>query len=207
MVDLIKVVCLIGLMFVAKYAWENLGIILSIIKLPDLLLWYLIGDVVLMIVLIFLFNALTDAIEPFDPPPMIVVGPMLVLLLLWLFCVVMSLVILPRLIYENSAKIAAAMTPRVVIFPAIGLSAFLYWLRGRLPLIYGTLEIFVGMLSLSIATQGQVTDLLTKLIGVFGGIYIIIRGLDNVDKGIPGGWAKVFKKQSRVITRSDGKDD
>jgi hypothetical protein len=200
--DFIKIIGSLVLVFAANYAWEHFDSIKSI-KLTDLLLWYLIGDVVLMIVLIVMFNALVDTMEPFDPPAMVVVGPMLVLLVLWLFCVVMTIVILPRYIYENSAEIAAAMTPRVVIVPAIGLSAFLYWLRGRLPLIYGSLEIFVGMLSLSITTQGHVADLLTKLIGVSGGVYIIIRGLDNVDKGIPGGWRKVFNKLRGITTSAE----
>ena len=41
----------------------------------------------------------------------------------------------------------------------------------------------------------------TKLIGVMAGIYIIVRGLDNVDRGLPLSWRphwdRAFPKQKR----------
>jgi hypothetical protein len=76
----------------------------------------------------------------------------------------------------------------------------LYWTRGRYPLVYGATEIIVGIVA---AVNGLArTDLnkgldLTIVIQVLGGIYIIVRGLDNAGKGVRGTvlearWNRIF---------------
>jgi hypothetical protein len=65
----------------------------------------------------------------------------------------------------------------------------LYWMKGRSPLVYGITEIIVGIVAavngLARADLNKGLDL-TIVIQVLGGIYIIVRGLDNAGKGVAG---------------------
>ena len=95
---------------------------------------------------------------------------------------------------------------------AVALSVGLYRLRGIQPFWYGCIEIGVGLVVLIftfvptthyLAFDGQTFLELgaAKLIGVMAGIYIIVRGLDNVDRGLPPRWRhhwdRAFPKQKR----------
>jgi hypothetical protein len=74
------------------------------------------------------------------------------------------------------------------LWPAVIITVFvLFCLRGVWPAAYGCVEIFVGVTTISIATQ-IVGVSPPRLLSLASGIYIIIRGLDNVDKGIPNSW-------------------
>lgn len=100
----------------------------------------------------------------------------------------------------------------LLIATAVAGSAGLYRLRGIQPFWYGCIEIGVG-LTVLIFTFVPTTHYLafdrqtflelsaTKLIGVMAGIYIIVRGLDNVDRGLPLSWRphwdRAFPKQKR----------
>jgi hypothetical protein len=95
---------------------------------------------------------------------------------------------------------------------AVAASLFLYRLRGIHPFWYGFIEIAVGLIVL-IFTFVPTTHYLasdsqtffewgvTKLIGVMAGVYIIIRGLDNMDRDLPASWRpvwdRIFPKQKR----------
>jgi len=72
------------------------------------------------------------------------------------------------------------------------IGGFLYALRGRLRITYGILEIGVGMMSAMSSfisatgsTSTTVPTFTTAMgIAVLGGIYIIVRGLDNIGKAL-----------------------
>jgi len=61
----------------------------------------------------------------------------------------------------------------------------LYCLRGLHPLLYGFLELLVatGTIWFVIKTPDQ--DVIAKIIGIAGGIYVMVRAIDDVDKGLP----------------------
>ena len=76
---------------------------------------------------------------------------------------------------------------------------FFYRLRGRHPFRYGCIEIVVGLIVLfftfvplthnaAFVPQTLFEWSLTKLLGVTAGIYIIVRGLDNMDGDLPPSW-------------------
>jgi hypothetical protein len=86
-----------------------------------------------------------------------------------------------------------------------GLAVGLFWLRGYRPIIYCILEINVGIAAIFFAMASQpisgVENLPPRLLALFSGIYIIIRGLDNFDKNLPADirphWDRLFPKRQR----------
>ncbi len=66
---------------------------------------------------------------------------------------------------------------------AWGLFALRCWQRA----LYGLLEVIVGVLAVGNASPsaGRDPTNLTAALAVIAGVYIIIRGLDNIDQGLP----------------------
>jgi hypothetical protein len=74
----------------------------------------------------------------------------------------------------------------------IALGFALYGLRSKSPFIYGISEVFVGItaiwLSVRPPTISPLSDIgngVWQLVTILGGVYIIVRGLDNMDKKVP----------------------
>jgi hypothetical protein len=68
---------------------------------------------------------------------------------------------------------------------AIGLAFGLYVLRSKQRFIYGSIEVIVGIAAISTTIFGQSPSPgLALLVAVSSGIYIIVRGLDNIDNGL-----------------------
>jgi hypothetical protein len=92
------------------------------------------------------------------------------------------------------------MSSPFTIAPALLLCLMFYYLRSRRPLAYGLLEIWAGILTLSFAIFSPAQNALLKGLGLLGGVYIVVRGLDNVDRGLPAGlrryWDKAFPKSN-----------
>ena len=82
----------------------------------------------------------------------------------------------------------------------LGTGVALFWTRGYLPKLYGSVEIFVGLTAVFYAINSTYTTLAPKLLALTTGIYVIVRGLDNFEKGLSGvakdRWAKVFWKST-----------
>jgi hypothetical protein len=73
-------------------------------------------------------------------------------------------------------------------FVPVGLTMawLLYVLRERLLPLYAMLEIVIGIAAVTASVRtGSTADRVPHLIAVFGGIYVIVRGLDNLNKGLP----------------------
>jgi hypothetical protein len=68
----------------------------------------------------------------------------------------------------------------IVIGVAAGISFFT--LRCRYPIAYGLTEIFVAILSIFYSTTPAVVSGTGRFFALLGGIYIFVRGLDNIDK-------------------------
>jgi hypothetical protein len=81
--------------------------------------------------------------------------------------------------------------PLLTLFALMsGTTAF--WVRGRYPVIYGATEVAVGVLAtLNALARSDIPNLgidvdPSVVIQIVGGIYIIVRGLDNVGRGVKG---------------------
>ncbi len=83
-------------------------------------------------------------------------------------------------ILDWAVRIAPYAVPPLGAAVAIAL----FWLRGHRPKFYGNLEIFVGLLTIN-STASTVTRFdIPSTLPFLGGIYIVIRGLDNLAKGL-----------------------
>jgi hypothetical protein len=71
---------------------------------------------------------------------------------------------------------------------AIAIGLFLYRVRGEYPLFYGITEILVAVLAIFVSIGTPTANPLNAIVGILGGIYILIRGMDNMDKGLPASW-------------------
>ena len=67
---------------------------------------------------------------------------------------------------------------------ALGGAAFFYWVRGLFPVFYGALEISVGITALLVASHTPALTIPGQLVALSAGAYVIVRGLDNIDRGL-----------------------
>jgi hypothetical protein len=72
--------------------------------------------------------------------------------------------------------------------PAVVSGLLLYRLRGKHPFFYGGTEVCVSLLAILVSIGSDSSDPLNKLVGILGGVYILVRGFDNLDKGLPSSW-------------------
>jgi hypothetical protein len=71
---------------------------------------------------------------------------------------------------------------------AVFVGLILYRLRGRYPLVYGLTEVAVAILAIFVSIGTDTPYPLNKIVGILGGIYIFVRGMDNIDRGLPNSW-------------------
>ena len=75
----------------------------------------------------------------------------------------------------------------------------MFQLRRRRPFVYGVFEFAVGVIGLVLTFHPQTTYLLTgeaspsglilsRGIAIVGGIYLLVRGLDNMERDLPRRW-------------------
>jgi hypothetical protein len=86
------------------------------------------------------------------------------------------------------------------IFVTIAFGLFFYLLRCRWQLFYGLVELVVALAVIFLTfypqtnyfefSQGPtlVGRLLSRSVGASAGIYVMVRGLDNIGKGLPLTW-------------------
>jgi hypothetical protein len=107
------------------------------------------------------------------------------------------------LVYSNNQQIFAvlATTPRVFIaVVAVLFSMILYWFRQRYRAAYGIVETVIGAWITSKAVPlSSVSDIIGSGLQVIGGLYVVVRGLDNSSAGIdersyePSWWRRLYK--------------
>jgi hypothetical protein len=99
---------------------------------------------------------------------------------------------------------------QVLLLAAIA-GLFFYLVRSRWPLVYGIVEFAVALAIIFVTFFPQTNNLLleqeppwwgvqlTKLIGSTAGVYVMVRGLDNIERGLPptarAQWRRVFYGQ------------
>jgi hypothetical protein len=87
----------------------------------------------------------------------------------------------------------------IYILLSIVAALFFYGLRGRRPFVYGLIEFAVGLIGLTLTFYPQTSYLLIEEssfwgmtlshdVTIVGGIYLLVRGLDNMDRDLPLGW-------------------
>jgi hypothetical protein len=90
-----------------------------------------------------------------------------------------------------------------VILTVLLTGAVAYWIRGRYPMVYGATEVVVGVVgAVNALARSDITSIKvdvdpTVIIQFLGGVYIIVRGLDNFGKGVratslEAPWKRVF---------------
>lgn len=119
-----------------------------------------------------------------------------------IFFVTMGLLIaglFPEVARSEGFTVELFLSDPSTLFLAVVCSVFMYWCRGKEPFAYGLLEIVVGIGTISLVLFTATGDLLARLFGILGGGYIIVRGMDNADKGLPASlrkaWDAAFPKK------------
>jgi hypothetical protein len=105
-------------------------------------------------------------------------------------------------VYCSAALFAMAVygafygSPFIYFISGVVIAAILFWLRKRHRIVYGVAEVIAGLFTLSQSSRigrGAFSSGFNEafepyqwqlvLIATLGAIYIIIRGLDNIDEG------------------------
>lgn len=63
-------------------------------------------------------------------------------------------------------------------------SVVLFWLRGNYRLFYGVVEFVVGVIAVVYGFTTQRTELVSFFLAILSGLYVMVRGIDNVFKSI-----------------------
>jgi hypothetical protein len=111
--------------------------------------------------------------------------------LILFFLLILSLAAsIASLILTHQELIFAVLSNYWSIPPAILAGPILYLFRSRQPFAYGICEVVASWAIILVAIKGSgaTTEglaLLPKATGILGGIYVTVRGLDNMDKKIP----------------------
>lgn len=77
----------------------------------------------------------------------------------------------------------------------------LFWFRSRYRLSYGVIEVLFGLFTASRLANPSTFDF-TFILQLAAGLYIIVRGLDNIEKGIEG--TKIEPPWKRIFSRNVG---
>ena len=100
--------------------------------------------------------------------------------------------------YRSVVESGWSFAPALITVACFVLGLIVYSIRCRARLAYGMVEVTVGVLASYNSAQSFRT---TDLIAFAAGLYVIVRGLDNVEKGIRGWpvaypvWLRVFGRQ------------
>lgn len=71
-----------------------------------------------------------------------------------------------------------------LIIPFLTIGVFLYRLRGKNPVVYGFFELLVAASVIVYVVISYHGDFLAKSMAICSGVYITVRGLDNIEKGL-----------------------
>jgi len=101
---------------------------------------------------------------------------------------------LAALLYKNQDLMLIAMSHQITIAPCVAIGIGLYRLRGNNPTVYGIGEVLVSLVTILFSIASAANGLLATSLGLLGGIYVMVRGLDNIDKGLPPSWRTSWDK-------------
>lgn len=116
-----------------------------------------------------------------------------------------ALTVLSYLVYKNFDTITKRFPVWGTIITLTIVPFIFYWFRSNLRIAYAIAEFSFGYFSVMYVTEPLAADFaiskiyeLKVIIPILGGIYVMVRGLDNFSKGLEGTslerpWRKVFK--------------
>lgn len=93
-------------------------------------------------------------------------------------------ILLGGIALELHDPLATLLSQPWSIIVTLAAGILFYRLRCSVPLIYGIAEIIVAAVTMWLAIVHS-ADLGTKSLALVGAIYIMVRGLDNMDSGLP----------------------
>ena len=98
------------------------------------------------------------------------------------------------LIMDKEDRIRSFIEDRPeIVLPTMFVVGLLFFrMRCTKPALYGSAEMVVGMVTLWFSATGPSESLLLKGIGMMGAVYVMVRGLDNLDRGLPEGRGRAF---------------
>jgi hypothetical protein len=101
-------------------------------------------------------------------------------------------------IVKQQPDVQALLSSRMLIVICVWTALMFYRLRGTNPRDYGIMEVGFGACAILTVIYSSSHEIVGRLVGLFGGMYIIVRGLDNIDKDVPARlhwiWGVVFPK-------------
>lgn len=98
------------------------------------------------------------------------------------------------LVSNNTVFILRILSNPFSVAPSVLMAFVLFRLRRSKPALYGSIEIMVGVAVIVFSVRTSTTDLIAKIVAILGGVYIIVRGLDNIDRRLPEFFRPVWKK-------------
>jgi hypothetical protein len=119
----------------------------------------------------------------------------------------------------NRLQSDSALFHKLYVFAVLAFSILFFLFRKHLRAEYGYLEVLVGLGLVSSYFPAEYTKLVetasqfsmaveyrTKLLSLLGGIYVIVRGLDNIDQGVKQ-WDEKFAKQEESKQAAEAKGE
>ena len=111
---------------------------------------------------------------------------------------VLAVGLLIRVIDPELTGVKAIVQSPTAFPTAILTAVVLYRARGVRPFAYGLLEVAVALIILRIVTLNTTIPFEQQLTAALAGVYFLIRGLDNMDRGLPARlrpvWDRLFPK-------------
>jgi hypothetical protein len=115
------------------------------------------------------------------------VGYVTAAFIFWLIIFLSTAIVLARVVADNQPLLMSATHQPGFLIPCLGAGYCLYWIRRHCLICYALGEIFFSITTISYTIQTPSNDLLSRLVPLLGGTYIIVSGLNNINSSIPEG--------------------
>jgi hypothetical protein len=99
---------------------------------------------------------------------------------------------------RRQPDVQSLLSSPMLIVVCVWIAFMFYRIRGTHPQVYGIMEVVLGACAIFTVIYSSSHEIVGRLVALFGGTYIIVRGLDNIDKDVPARlhriWGMVFPK-------------
>jgi predicted permease len=89
-------------------------------------------------------------------------------------------IFISNMVRDTQRTLTSPFLVPILLLVGIGL----YRLRTKRTVLYGLFECSFAIAGIAFSVHTASNDSLSKLLSLAGGVYIIVRGLDNIDKGL-----------------------
>lgn len=91
-------------------------------------------------------------------------------------------------LFHNPPLLFVILKMRILAPVWFTIGLLFFCLKRFKPIAYGSFELLVGASSIIFAISKYSEDVQAEVISLLGGIYIIVRGCDNIDRGLKPEW-------------------